>query len=96
MVDRYPQFYWSKIERYIGNALRYLEMTMEGKQWIATLYCTSSPSSIIAGGWVHSRALRGSGRERRKRKCIQCDWKSRRGCGTRVGLAGILHGRVFP
>ena len=38
MVERYPQFYWSKVERYIGDALRYLEMTMEGKQWIATLY----------------------------------------------------------
>jgi hypothetical protein len=39
MVDRYPQFYWNKIEGYIGDALRYLEMTMEGKQWIANLYC---------------------------------------------------------
>jgi hypothetical protein len=39
LVDRYPQFYWSKVERYIGDALRYLEMTMEGKQWIAALYC---------------------------------------------------------
>jgi hypothetical protein len=38
LVDQYPLFYWSKIERYIGDALRYLEMTMEGKQWIATLY----------------------------------------------------------
>ena len=38
MADRYPQFYWSKIERYISPALRYLEMTMEGKQWTATLY----------------------------------------------------------
>jgi hypothetical protein len=38
MVDRYPQFYWSKVEPYIGDALRYLEMTMEGKQWTATLY----------------------------------------------------------
>jgi hypothetical protein len=38
VVDHYPQFYRSKIERYIGDALRYLEMTMEGKQWIATLY----------------------------------------------------------
>jgi hypothetical protein len=38
MVDRYPQFYWSKIERYIGDALRYLEMTMEGKLWTANLY----------------------------------------------------------
>jgi hypothetical protein len=38
VVDRYPQFYWSKIERYIGDGLRYLEMTLEGKQWTATLY----------------------------------------------------------
>jgi hypothetical protein len=38
MVERYPQFYWSKVEKYIGNALRYLDMTMEGKQWTATLY----------------------------------------------------------
>jgi len=38
MVDHYPQFYWSKVERYIGDALRYLGMTVEGKQWTATLY----------------------------------------------------------
>ena len=38
MAERYPQFYWSKVERYISDALRYLEMTMEGKQWTATLY----------------------------------------------------------
>src|SRR5437667_526500 len=38
IADLYPQFYWNKIERYIGDALRYLEMTMGGKQWIAILY----------------------------------------------------------
>jgi hypothetical protein len=38
MAELYPQFYWSKVERYLGDALRYLDMTMEGKQWIATLY----------------------------------------------------------
>jgi hypothetical protein len=38
MVDRYPQFFWSKVERYIGDALRYLEMTTEGRQWTAALY----------------------------------------------------------
>ena len=38
MVERYPQFYWSKVERYLDDALRYLDMTMEGKQWIASLY----------------------------------------------------------
>jgi len=39
MIERYPQFFWSRVEKYIGDALRYLEMTMEGKQWIANLYC---------------------------------------------------------
>jgi hypothetical protein len=38
MVDHYPQFFWNKVERYIGDALRYLDLTMEGKQWTATLY----------------------------------------------------------
>jgi hypothetical protein len=38
MADLYPQFYWSKVERYLSDALRYLDMTMEGKQWTATLY----------------------------------------------------------
>jgi len=38
VADLYPQFYWNKVERYIGDALRYLDMTMEGRQWTATLY----------------------------------------------------------
>src|SRR5262249_36830327 len=38
LADRYPQFFWSKVERHIGEALRYLELTMEGKQWTAMLY----------------------------------------------------------
>jgi hypothetical protein len=38
LVDHYPQFFWSRVERYIGDALRYLELTMEGKQWAAALY----------------------------------------------------------
>jgi hypothetical protein len=38
LVDQYPRFYWGKVEHYIGDALRYLGMTIEGKQWTATLY----------------------------------------------------------
>jgi hypothetical protein len=38
LVEHYPQFFWSKVERHITDALRYLDMTMEGKQWTATLY----------------------------------------------------------
>jgi len=38
LVEHYPQFFWSKVERHIGDALRYLDMTMEGRQWTASLY----------------------------------------------------------
>jgi hypothetical protein len=34
----YPQFYWHVVRPYIGEALRYLQVTQEGKQWIANLY----------------------------------------------------------
>ena len=38
MVDKYPSFFWKAVEPYIGEALRYLELTIEGKQWISNLY----------------------------------------------------------
>jgi hypothetical protein len=34
----YPQFFWQVVRPYIGDALRYLRVTQEGKQWIANLY----------------------------------------------------------
>jgi hypothetical protein len=38
VAERYPSFFWSKVEPYIGDAIRYLEYTMEGRQWVAQLY----------------------------------------------------------
>ena len=38
LVDQYPSFFWRTVEPYIGDALRYLERTIEGKQWISCLY----------------------------------------------------------
>jgi hypothetical protein len=38
MIEKYPAFFWSNVEPYIGPALGYLELTIEGKQWIANLY----------------------------------------------------------
>jgi hypothetical protein len=34
----YPAFFWNAVRPYIGDALRYLRATQEGKQWIANLY----------------------------------------------------------
>jgi hypothetical protein len=36
--DNYPDFFWQKVRPYIGDALRYLRITQEGKQWVANLY----------------------------------------------------------
>ena len=38
LIDKYPDFFWSCVEPYIGPAIGYLEQTTEGKQWIANLY----------------------------------------------------------
>ena len=37
-ADQYPAFFWKRVEPYIGPAIEYLELTMEGRQWIANLY----------------------------------------------------------
>ena len=34
----YSRFYWSAIQPHIKDALRYLRVTQEGKQWIANLH----------------------------------------------------------
>lgn len=38
IAERYPRFFWSKVEPSIGPALGHLERTVDGKQWIANLY----------------------------------------------------------
>ena len=38
LADSYPSFYWSVVAPYIGDAIRYLELTQEGKLWIANLH----------------------------------------------------------
>jgi len=38
LADTYPAFYWNVVLPYIGDATKYLELTQEGKQWIANLH----------------------------------------------------------
>ena len=37
LVDKYPQFYWNNISPHIQAAIRYLNVTSSGRQWIASL-----------------------------------------------------------
>jgi hypothetical protein len=38
LVESYPTFFWKSAEPYIGDALRYLNLTSEGRQWVANLH----------------------------------------------------------
>ncbi len=38
MRENYAKFYWNQVYPYIQDALRYLRVTQEGKQWIAKLH----------------------------------------------------------
>jgi hypothetical protein len=38
LAEAYPRFFWDKVEPYIGDALRYLALTQDGRQWTANLY----------------------------------------------------------
>jgi len=38
IVNRYPQFYWDSVSPHIQTAIRHLNMTSSGRQWIANLY----------------------------------------------------------
>ena len=38
LTDLYPQFYWNSISSHIEPAIRYLNVTSSGRQWIASLY----------------------------------------------------------
>jgi hypothetical protein len=38
LVYKYPQFYWNNVAPQIQAAIRYLNVTSRGRQWIASLY----------------------------------------------------------
>jgi hypothetical protein len=38
LTERYPQFYWKLVSSHIHTAIRYLNVTSSGRQWVANLY----------------------------------------------------------
>ncbi|HEX3338807.1 MAG TPA: metal-dependent phosphohydrolase [Pseudolabrys sp.] len=38
LTDLYPKFYWSSVSTHIQGAIRYLNITSNGRQWIANLH----------------------------------------------------------
>jgi hypothetical protein len=38
IIYKYPQFYWTHVAPQVQTAIRYLNVTSSGRQWIANLY----------------------------------------------------------
>jgi hypothetical protein len=38
LLETYPTFFWKSVEPYIGDAVGYLNLTSEGRQWVANLH----------------------------------------------------------
>ncbi len=38
LTNLYPQFYWNSVATHVQTAIRYLNVTSSGRQWIANLY----------------------------------------------------------
>jgi len=38
LIHKYPQFYWNGVAKYVQTAIRYLNVTTSGREWIANLY----------------------------------------------------------
>jgi hypothetical protein len=51
LAERYPNFFWSRVEPFIAEALGHLQRTLTGKYWIAQLY-----SHVFVEEHLRSRA----------------------------------------
>jgi hypothetical protein len=38
IIDKYPAFFWSSVSTHIEDGIKYLNMTVSGRQWIANLH----------------------------------------------------------
>lgn len=38
IIDKYPTFYWDSVSTHIEDGIKYLNMTVSGRQWIANLH----------------------------------------------------------
>jgi hypothetical protein len=38
IIDKYPAFFWDSVSTHIADGIKYLSMTVSGRQWIANLH----------------------------------------------------------
>ncbi len=54
LTDLYPQFYWNSVSAHVQTAIRYLNVTSSGRQWISNLYSNIFAPSATSACAVHN------------------------------------------
>jgi hypothetical protein len=51
LVDKYPEFFWNTVSMHLGEGIKYLTLTVSGRQWIANLHhhllCAESAQRLM-------------------------------------------------
>ncbi|ACL58575.1 HD domain-containing protein [Methylobacterium nodulans] len=50
LIERYPDFFWQSVSAHLGGALKYLEVTVSGRHWIASLQANVFRAERPSGG----------------------------------------------
>jgi hypothetical protein len=69
LTELYPQFYWKSISPHIRTAIKYLNVTSSGRQWVASLYSNVFRAERDLGlcGPQRAQILETGGKKQRKR-----------------------------
>jgi len=38
LIDKYPSFFWNEVSAHLEPGIKYLNMTVSGRQWIANVH----------------------------------------------------------
>src|SRR4051794_38419756 len=38
IIDKYPSFFWNSVSMHLEDGIKYLKLTVSGRQWIANLH----------------------------------------------------------
>ena len=56
VIEKYPDFFWRSVSPYIAPAVQFLEVTVDGRTWLANLY-----ANVFSALLIHTEFLRESG-----------------------------------
>src|SRR2546423_13309007 len=75
IIDKYPSFFWNSVSMHRENGIKYLNLTVSGRQWIANLdhqvLCVE-PANRLMGPQREPRILKPLQSHQTLVSCLRC------------------------